>query len=344
MVDTELRYRFGATNFGGNTAAAATPQANNLANGILNEGSFIAATGQNFERALSRLTIDASDFNSSASNRNTQFNSYNDLQYRITPDISALARIGYQNLQYPLAPLASFAGVTWLAGGRLGLGPNYGYVSLEYGRQQGVYGFTGSANYQVTPTITVVASLVQGVSSPGQYLQGSLANATLDPYGSIVDQFSGLPTAFYSPGLGLTNGVYKQHLFNGQITDSIGPNRYSLYGYYTNQQSLTPPITAPTKSIGGYATWNRDIRPDLNGSASVGYANTANAVAVNTVTPVGTVNTFNANIGVNYLFARNLTGSVFYTLAYQPNGAVVTGGRSGDIVVNSLQFLLMKAF
>jgi uncharacterized protein (PEP-CTERM system associated) len=344
MVDTELRYRFGATNFGGNTAAAATPQANNLANGILNEGSFIAATGQNFERALSRLTIDASDFNSSASNRNTQFNSYNDLQYRITPDISALARIGYQNLQYPLAPLASFAGVTWLAGGRLGLGPNYGYVSLEYGRQQGVYGFTGSANYQVTPTITVVASLVQGVSSPGQYLQGSLANATLDPYGSIVDQFSGLPTAFYSPGLGLTNGVYKQHLFNGQITDSIGPNRYSLYGYYTNQQSLTPPITAPTKSIGGYATWNRDIRPDLNGSASVGYANTANAVAVNTVTPVGTVNTFNANIGVNYLFARNLTGSVFYTLAYQPNGAVVTGGRSGDIVVNSLQFLLRKAF
>jgi len=344
MVDTELRYRFGATNFGGNTAAAVTPQANNLANGILNEGSFIAATGQNFERALSRLTIDASDFNSSATNRNTQFNSYNDLQYRITPDISALARIGYQNLQYPLAPLASFAGVTWLAGGRLGLGPNYGYVSLEYGRQQGVYGFTGSANYHVTPTITVVASLVQGVSSPGQYLQGSLANATLDPYGSIVDQFSGLPTAFYSPGLGLTNGVYKQHLFNGQITDSIGPNRYSLYGYYTNQQSLTPPITAPTKSIGGYATWNRDIRPDLNGSASVGYANTANAVAVNTVTPVGTVNTFNANIGVNYLFARNLTGSVFYTLAYQPNGAVVTGGRSGDIVVNSLQFLLRKAF
>ena len=227
----------------------------------MNEGSFIAATGQNFERALSRLTVVASDFNSNSTNRNTQFSSYDDLQYRITPDISALARIGYQNLRYPLAPLASFEGATWLAGGRLGLGPNYGYVSLEYGRQQGVYGFTGSADYQVTPTITVVANLVQGISSPGQYLQGSLASATLNPYGSIVDQYSGSPTAFYSPGLGLTNGVYKQHLFNGQITDSIGPNRYSLYGYYTNQQSLTPPITAPTKSVGGYATWYRDIRP-----------------------------------------------------------------------------------
>jgi hypothetical protein len=344
MVDTELRYRFGATNFGGNTAATATPQTSNLANGILNEGSFIAATGQNFERALSRLTVIESDFNSSSANRNTQFSAYNDLQYRITPVISALARIGYQNLQYPLAPLASFAGATWLAGGQLGFGPNYGYVSLEYGRQQGVYGFTGSANYRVTPTITVVANLVQGISSPGQYLQNSLASATLDPYGSIVDQYSGLPTAFYSPGLGLTNGVYKQHLFNGQITDSIGPNRYSLYGYYTNQQSLTPPVTAPTKSVGGFATWGRDIRPNLNGNASVGYASTANAVAVNNVTPIGTVNTLSANIGVNYLFAKDLTGSVLYTFIYQPNGAVAAAGRSGDVVANSLQFFLRKAF
>ncbi len=331
LVDTELRYRFGATNFGGNTAATPstlTPGVTSLANGILNEGTFIAATGRNFERALSRLTVDASDFNSNSTSRNTSFNAYNDFQYRITPDISALARIGYQNLRYPFAPEATFAGVTWLAGGQLGLGPNYGYVSLEYGRQQGVYGFTGSALYYVTPTITVTATLVQGISSPAQYLQTSLANSTLSPSGAIVDQYSGLPTAFYSPGLGLTNGVYRQHLFNGQITDVIGRNSYSLYGYYSNQQSLTPPITPATKSVGAYASWARDIRPDLNGSASVGYSNTANAVPVNSVTPVGSINTLSANIGVNYLFARNLTGSVLYTLSYQANGAALTSGRS----------------
>jgi hypothetical protein len=66
---------------------------------------------------------------------------------------------------------------------------------------------------------------------------------------------------------------------------------------------------------------------------------------VNTVTPIGTINTLSANIGVNYLFARNLTGSVLYSLTYQPNGAaVVAVGRSGDIVANSLQFFLRKAF
>ena len=155
LLDTELRYRFGSTNYGGNTAIVSTPQprndqsrvdrANNLASGTFNEGTFTAATGQDFERALSRLTVDASDFNSASTNRNTQFSAFNDLEYRITPEIAALGRIGYQNIRYPFSPAATFEGPTWLAGGRVGLAADYGYASLQYGVQQGVYGFTGSA-------------------------------------------------------------------------------------------------------------------------------------------------------------------------------------------------------
>lgn len=347
LVDTELRYRFGSTNFGGNTfttASTLTPAQSNLANGILNEGTFTAATGRDFTRAASRLTIDAASFNSNSTSRNTQFSSYDDLQYQITPGIAALGRIGYQNIQYPLAPAANFAGPTWLAGGRLAVGPNYGYVSLEYGVQQGVYGFTGSALVQVTPTITATASLVQGISSPAQYLQTSLASSTLSPYGAIVDQFSGLPTNFYLTGSGLTNGVYREHLFNAQITDTIGRNTYALYGYYSNQESLTPPVTTPTKSLGANLSWSRDIRPDLNGTAALGYSNTANVFTPTTLTVVSGVNTFSAYLGVNYIFARALTGSVLYTFSYQPNGGAVLSGRSGDVVVNSLQLLLTKAF
>jgi hypothetical protein len=106
---------------------------------------------------------------------------------------------------------------------------------------------------------------------------------------------------------------------------------------------LTPPITAPTKSLGALASWHRDIRPYLNGTASVGFSNTENAVLVNNSTPINSVNSLSANLGVNYIFARNLTGSVLYTLTYQPNGATLAAGR-GDIVANTLQFLLTKAF
>jgi hypothetical protein len=39
-----------------------------------------------------------------------------------------------------------------------------------------------------------------------------------------------------------------------------------------------------------------------------------------------------------------LTGSIYYSFAYEPNGAMVLSGRSGDIYINSLQLSLTKAF
>jgi hypothetical protein len=348
LVDSELRYRFGATNFGGNTTVAPVPGTlglSNLASGVLNEGTLTVATGQDFRRALSRLTVDALNFNSASTARNSRFSAFNDLEYRITPNIAALGRAGYQNIDYPFAPDASFVGATWLAGGRLGYGgPDQDYVALQYGRQQGVYGFTGSAFYRITPTMTLTGSLVQGISSPTQYLQTAVAGSTLDPYGAIVDQYSGLPTAFYFPGLGLTNNVYRQHLANIALTDVIGPNRYSIYGTYSHQQSLVPPPSPPTKSYGVNFIWNRDIRPDLNSYASIGYYNARDVNTIVPGPPISSLSTVTAYLGVNYLLGPSLTGSVLYGFSYQTNGASIVAGRTGDIVVNQLGFYLTKTF
>jgi hypothetical protein len=355
LVDTELRYTFGQQNFGGNTTVLgpATPTIpttllvpTNVSNAIFNEGTFIAATGSDFGRALSRLTIDASNYNASSTSQNKQFSAYDDLEYRIAPQVAALARAGYQNIQYPFAPAATFVGATWLIGGRVGTyGPDPAYFALEYGRQQGVYGFTGSARYNITPTMLFTASLVQGVSSPAQYLLSSLETSTLDSYGAIVDQYSGLPTAFYSPGIGLTNSVYRQHLLNMGITETIGPNHYAVYASYANQQSLTPPTTtAPTKTYGINFTYGRDIRPDLTGYASLGYANSSNVIISTTATPINSTNQITGYLGLNYLLGKSLTGSVYYSLSYFTNGAGGAIGRSGDVVANQLTFALSKTF
>lgn len=352
LVDSELRYTFSSTNFGGNTTVVTSPLGTptTLASSTSNEGTFIAATGQDFSRTLSRLTIDASNYNTTSTSRNSQFSAFDDLEYRIAPQAAALARVGYQNIQYPFAPAATFVGPTWLIGGAIGTyaigtyGSGPGYLALQYGRQQGVYGFTGSAQYNITPTMLLTASLVQGVSGQSQYLASTLATSTLDPYGSIVDEYSGLPTAFYNPGLGLTNNVYRQHLLNFGVTETIGRDRYSLYGTAANQQSLTPPVTAPTKSYGLNLTWARDIRPDLNGYASLGYFNSSNVITTTGGTPVSSLNTITAYLGVNYSFSQNLTGSILYSFSYQPNGFGGTAGRSADIVVNQLTFQLSKTF
>jgi hypothetical protein len=347
LVDSELRYTFNSTNFGGNTTIVTAPlgtPATNLTSSILNEGTFIASTGQSFRRTLSRLTIDASNFNSGSFSQNSQFSAFDDLEYRIRPQIAALARVGYQNIRYPFSPAATFAGPTWLAGGRIGsYGPDPAYFALQYGRQQGVYGFTGSARYNITPTMLFTANLVQGISSPTQAIGTTLATATLDPYGSIVDEYSGLPAAFYSPGLGLTSTPYRQHVLNFGVTEAIPPNNYSLYGYLANQQSLAPGVSVPTKSVGMNFIWGRDIRPDVNGYASLGYFNSSN-VTTTVGVPNSTQNTVTGYVGVNYLLGVGLTGSIFYSFSYQTNAVGVTAGRGADVVVNQLTFQLSKGF
>jgi hypothetical protein len=349
FVDTELRYTFSSVNYGGNTTVFTAPLVtglNTLAPSTLNEGTFIAATGENFQKLLARFTADASEYSNSSLSQNTQVSAFNDFAYQFTPSFAGLGRIGYQNLRYPNSPAASFAGATWLVGGRLGtLTPDQpAFISLEYGKQQGVYGFTGLAQVNLTPTMVFSASAVQGVASQGQFFQSSLANSTLSPSGGIVNQTTGLPTAFFNPGLGLTNNVYRQHLYNAGLTDAIPPNFYSLFLFYNEQQSLTPPITAPTKSLGVNLGYSRDIRPDLSGYASVGFVNSTNAPTVLVPASTTSFNTVTASLGLNYLFARALTGSILYSFSYTNNGGVLASGRSGDVFVNQLQLVLSKAF
>ena len=176
------------------------------------------------------------------------------------------------------------------------------------------------------------------------------ANSTLSPSGGIVNQSTGLPIAFSSPGLGISNNVYRQHLFNAGLSDSLPPNYYSLYGSYSEQQSLSTTVSVPTKSLGINFAYSRDIRPDASGYASVGFFNSVNSP---TVVPGTTTvnfsqrtnfNTVTATAGLNYLLARTLTGSIIYTFSYQTNGTVLAGGRNGDVFANQLQFLLSKTF
>ncbi len=354
VADTELRYTFSSWNYGGNTVVTNSPAPglNNLTSTTLNEGTFIAATGQDFQNTVVRFTADAAEINGSFANQATQVSAFNDFQYNFTSAIAALGRAGYQNLRYPGSPAATFAGATWLAGGRLGtVGPDQpAYVALLYGKQQGAYGITGSSQVNITPTMVFSANAVQGISSQGQFFASNLATSTLGPSGGIINQSTGLPTALSSPGLGISNNVYRQQLYSAGLTDSLPPNSYSLYGSYSEAQSLSTGGGVPTKSLGINFVYSRDIRPDASGYASVGFTNSVNSP---TVVPGTTTvnfsqrtnfNTVYTTVGLNYLLGRTLTGSIIYTFSYSTNGTVLAGGRNGDVFANQLSFLLSKTF
>jgi hypothetical protein len=131
------------------------------------------------------------------------------------------------------------------------------------------------------------------------------------------------------------------------VTETIGPNHYSVYATYTNQQALAAPTTnAPTKTYGINFSYSRDIRPDLSGYATLGYANSANVITSTTATPINSTNQITGYLGLNYLLGQTLTGSVYYSLSYFTNsaGAGTAIGRTGDVVVNQLTLQLSKAF
>jgi hypothetical protein len=128
------------------------------------------------------------------------------------------------------------------------------------------------------------------------------------------------------------------------LSEVIPPNSYSLFLFYNDFQSLTPPITAATKSVGVNLGYSRSMRPDLTGYASVGYVNSVNAPTVAPAVSTTSFDTVTGTLGINYVLGRTLTGSILYTLSYQNNGATLAGGRTGDVIVNQLQFLLSKTF
>jgi hypothetical protein len=358
LVDTELRYRLSATSTGGGVIGSALApslvqgDSTALADSTTNQGTLIVATGRDFQRLLSRLTIDASKTNSSSVARNSRVTGYDDLEYRIAPWVAALGRIGYENIHYAAAPAATTVGVAWQLGGRLNLGSDTEYATIRYGKQEGIYGFSGAVHYQITPVTVLTAAASQGLGSQQDMITNVLAESRLDPYGAIVDQYN-LPTAFVNPEFGIQNQVVRSKNFRANLVTGVGINRWSVFATYERRTTLSS-SAPPSTSVGVNFSWSRDIRPDLTGTLAAGYSK-VNNLTVTTVNNPGTstlinsTDTMTANLSLNYLFNETLTGSVAYNLIYQTDAPSVANANSstitvGNILTNRLFFTLTKTF
>ncbi len=357
LLDAELRYRVTSTIYGGDTTALQppvspmlVPTTTTLSNSLTNDGTLTLATGRDFTRLLSRLTIDTQQTTAAPGSviPNSQVSAYDDVEYRITSTVSALGRFGYENIRYPFAPAATATGVLWQVGGRLALGPGEQYLTLRYGEEQGIYGVTGSLRYEITPATVLTAAAIQGVGSEQEQFADTLAQSSLDTYGQLVDQYN-LPTAFFNPEFGLQNNVFRYYLYRARLMTTVGPNRFYLFSVYNRQNSLAfaqLPITSIAANLG----WSREIRPDLTADAEVGYANVTNQTVPTTptsttVTTIPHQNTATVSLSLNYLFNKTLSGAVVYTLLYETNPSSFGNTvNTGNVVTNRLLFMLTKHF
>jgi uncharacterized protein (PEP-CTERM system associated) len=350
LLDGELRYRLSAIDSSGLGVATTSQNNASLSNATINQGTLTLATGRDFQRLLARLTLDATDLDTTSTARNSRLTAYNDFEYRFRPNLAAIGRLGFEDINYPLVRSASVFGPAWQIGGRADFSPDAEYAIFRYGKQEGIYGFSGAVRYQVTPATTLTATASQGIGSQQEQIAAALAQSKLDTTGAVVDQYD-LPTAFVNPDFALNNQVFRSKQYRVNLTSEIGPNRFTVYGLYTRRSSITS-TTPPSTSIGVHFDWNREIRPSLTGRASFGYTNVSNlAVAPvnnpNAVTVINNTDTLVGDASINYLFTETLTGSIAYNVSYQIGGPSISSANTinvGNILTNRLTFLLTKTF
>jgi uncharacterized protein (PEP-CTERM system associated) len=327
-LDTELRYNYGMNSFsngsllgGGSTSAGSASAA--LSNSTQNEATLSLATGRAITEIASKLTLDAVNVGSQSNIKSTQLRAYDDLEYAFNTKVAAIARIGYDDIRYPLLPAATTIGPIWLVGGRLSPAPG-DYLTVRYGLQDGIYGANGLMSYQVTARTKILASLQNGLSSSQQQLQASLGTSALDSNGTVVNQYSGLPSALSNPEFGYTSdNIYrtKQGLFGIQTT--LDRDAFGILATYNRQVALGPTTAAEATSgtntsYGANINWSRSLTPLLTSNASLGYARAL----------VGDEKTLTADFSLTYTLSPTLDGIIHYQFinVNASNVAVVSTG------------------
>jgi uncharacterized protein (PEP-CTERM system associated) len=310
-VDTEFRYNYGVNTFsngslfGSSTGAGSS--SSSLSNSTQNEATLSLATGRAISEFASKLTLDAVNVDSASSIKSTQFRAYDDLEYAFNSRVAAIGRIGYDDLRYPLLPAATTTGLIWLVGGRVSPAPG-DYLTVRYGLQDGIYGANGMLSYQVTAKTTILASLQNGLSSSQQQLQANLNTSALDSNGTVVNEYSGLPSALSNPEFGYTSdNIFRTKQALVGIRTTLDRDTFGILVTYNRQVALGPTTAAEATSgtdtsYGANVDWSRSITPLLTSTATLGYARAL----------VGDEKTLTADLRLTYTLGPSLAGIIHY--------------------------------
>jgi uncharacterized protein (PEP-CTERM system associated) len=336
----EFRYNYTLSSFlsGGFLGNSATPAANAAtpSSTTQNEATLTLAAGPRFGVLGSKVTVDYTEIASSGNTNigsladSKQFRAYDDVQYRINQKLSALGRIGYDNLRYPQSPLSDFAGPSWSIGARYA--PSLSsYVEIRYGRQDGINGVSGNLLYQITAATSVMASLQNSRTTSQQQLITNLNLAQLGPNGVLVNRLTGVP-------ISLTNlevpfpiaAVYEDQYATLGIVSNIGRNTLTALAFLDDRTPLGTGSTTVSTLANGAGTWwgvnlnwSRSLRPNLTGYVSLGYAGQ----------DTSQTKTLNADALLAYAMSERLSATLHYQFINSESHTVNSSYRRNQVEI-----------
>jgi uncharacterized protein (PEP-CTERM system associated) len=348
--DEEVRYTYSEADFSGNTGNVTSPitgsSLGSLSNSRQHEILAKFVTGPALPRLQLTAENDFVDFQSTGS-----LSSHNETadvagRYTVSGPFYALFDAGYDKLQYTQQNPLDYTGPQWSVGALFQPRVDRS-VSLSYGTTDGQYGFSGNANYALTPLTTVTASYTHQTTTGQQQLLQSLAGLSSSAPGNApnpttgvttpvqtpdqgltgtsISQLSGLPTSLQNPNLALQNSTERLTTLNAAILMQGGQrNTYSLSVNRTESTTYTAGAVSQT-STGGYVTWNRDMSPRTNGILSAGYSTTNSGSGS---ASSGAVGTTTLSAGLNYTVSNKIGAAASYSLFREQ------GGVQGTVLVD----------
>ena len=162
-------------------------------------------SGENFGRFLSSVQLLAIQ----GSGQGAYAGSYRNTAtyqagYAITHTITALASIGYENINYGGTDPIHIQDATWSAGVKLTPNPD-STITLLYGHQDGVTAAQVNASYAPTARTHIYVNYSEGVTTSLEQLQSTLSTAQFDSQGNAFNAVTGAPLQLVNNFFG-TNG------------------------------------------------------------------------------------------------------------------------------------------
>jgi uncharacterized protein (PEP-CTERM system associated) len=309
LVETDLRYNHGSVS---SVGALSTTSSSALDATETNQGTLTVAIGKGGGTLSSRLVLSGADIASESTAASDQVRGIAEVQYRINPEIALITRGGYENLRFPNAGL-TFIGPIATLGTRLDLTPTSA-ISIQYGREDGAWGFSGAVRQSLTPRTQLLLSFQRSLGSEQGQILNNLNASRMDSYGNIVDAETALPLALANPELSFDQtGVFRMERADAALEHEFETDSLRLFAFYENQVALSA-ASASSITRGVQLAWFRTMTPSLRGGVSLGYASGAG----NQLLSLGLNLTLNLRQNVDAVLSYQFTDSLTGTSAASP--------------------------
>ena len=259
-----------------------------------------------------------------------------DSGYAITRTLTALVRVGYEDIAYSGTSPVRIQDAIWDVGARLTASATSSFT-LRYGHHDGLNALTFSGNISPTARTRLYGEYSEGLSTPIEELQNALADSDIDALGDPVDHSTGIPIYVANDVSGTQDGLYRLRRFSigGQIQRDRDVFALSLN---RDQRTLvsSPFVGAVAAGVVGSNTqtagtlsWSRELNPTLSGVASFEYsAGDGLPGAAGLQGADGSSNTVAVSLSFNQQFSETLAGTFLYSYSDSTEPVAFRDGRS----------------